>query len=149
MALRRHVSTAAAGVRTEREFFDRLAQAGVVVRRRYSTVHPGEVTGYAVGLPEHTARGGGVIWYGGGKLAADLTLPKLRQRWTGASTEHGMGHGLSPKAARAVLRGAVTAAAEQARSEPDFFARLREAGITVRLRFGEVHPARSLGTPSA
>ena len=24
---------------------------------------------------------GRIIWYGGGKLAADLTLPKLRARW--------------------------------------------------------------------
>ena len=28
-------------------------------------------------------RDGGVVWYGGGKLAADLTLPKLRARWAG------------------------------------------------------------------
>ena len=48
--LRREVCTAAAGARTEQEFFARLAQAGVLVRRRYSSIHPGEVTGYAVGL---------------------------------------------------------------------------------------------------
>jgi hypothetical protein len=39
------------------------------------------VTGYAVGLPHHRGRDGGVIWYSGRKLAADLTLPKLRGRW--------------------------------------------------------------------
>ena len=79
--LRREVCTAAAGARTEQEFFARLARAGVLVRRRYSSIHPGEVTGYAVGLAQHTSRDGQVIWYGGGKLAADLTLPKLRARW--------------------------------------------------------------------
>ena len=47
-----------------------------------------EVTGYAVGLAQHTARDGGVIWYGGGKLAPDLTLPKLRARWASPA-----GHG--------------------------------------------------------
>ena len=73
--------TAAAGARTEQEFFTRLARAGVLVRQRYSTISPGEVTGYAVGLPHHTDKGGEIIWYGGGKLAADLTLPKLRARW--------------------------------------------------------------------
>jgi hypothetical protein len=52
----------------------------VLVRQRPSTTVPGTATGYAVGLPEHTARDGGVIWYGGGKLAADLTLPRLRAR---------------------------------------------------------------------
>jgi hypothetical protein len=81
VTLRREVCTAAAGARTEQEFFDRLARAGVLMRHRHSTIHPGEVTGYAVGLPQHTAKDGGIIWYGGGKLAADLTLPKLRARW--------------------------------------------------------------------
>jgi hypothetical protein len=81
VTLRRHVCGAAAGARTEREFFDQLASAGVVIRRRYSAQHPGQVTGYAVGLPHHRGRAGRAIWYGGGKLAADLTLPKLRGRW--------------------------------------------------------------------
>ena len=40
------------------------------------------MTGYAVALPGDTAKDGGPVWYGGGKLAADLTWPKLRQRWT-------------------------------------------------------------------
>ena len=86
--LRREVCTAAAGAATEQEFFTRLRQAGVLVRLRHSVTNPGEVTGYAVGLPQHTARDGGVIWYGGGKLAPDLTLPKLRTRWASPA-----GHG--------------------------------------------------------
>ena len=81
VTLRREVCTAAAGARTEQEFFMRLEQAGVLVRKRYSTINPGQVIGYAVGLPHHTAKDGGVVWYSGGKLAADLTLPKLRHRW--------------------------------------------------------------------
>ena len=79
--LRREVSIAAAGAHTEQEFFARLERAGIAVRKRYSTISVGEVTGYAIGLPQHTTRDGGIVWYGGGKLAADLTLPKLRQRW--------------------------------------------------------------------
>ena len=86
--LRREVCTAAAGASTEQEFFTRLRQAGVLVRLRHSVANPGEVTGYAVGLPQHAARDGGVIWYGGGKLAPDLTLPKLRTRWASPA-----GHG--------------------------------------------------------
>jgi len=81
VTLRRHVCGAAVGARTEREFFDQLASAGILIRKRYSTQYPGQVTGYAVGLPHHRGRDGAVIWYGGGKLAADLTLPKLRGRW--------------------------------------------------------------------
>jgi len=79
--LRREVSVAAAGARTEREFFAGLERAGVAVRKRYSTINPGEVTGYAVGLSQLTTKDGGIVRYGGGKLAADLTRPKLRRRW--------------------------------------------------------------------
>jgi hypothetical protein len=81
VTLRREVCAAAAGASSEQEFFARLDQAGVAVRQRHSTLNPHEITGYAVGLARHTGKDGGIIWYGGGKLAADLTLPKLRRRW--------------------------------------------------------------------
>ena len=90
--LRREVCGAAAGARTEHEFFTRLAGAGVLIRQRHSTVHPGQVTGYAVGLPGHTGKDGGTIWYGGGKLAADLTLPKLRHK-----RAHAVAPGVAPR----------------------------------------------------
>jgi hypothetical protein len=77
------VSTAAAASSGEQEFFARLQRAGVVVRKRFSTHNPGQVTGYAVALTADTAGSGGPVWYGGGKLAPDLTLPKLRHRWNG------------------------------------------------------------------
>ena len=145
--LRREVCTAAAAARTEQEFFTRLTEAGVAVRRRYSTVHLGEVTGYAVGLPEHTARDGGIVWYGGGKLAADLTLPKLRRRWDGPGAEPGLfpGRGLPAAAARAVLRNMVSQAAQHAPDEAGFFARLDEAGVLVRLRFSDTCPGQVTG----
>jgi hypothetical protein len=146
VTLRREVSTAAAGAGTEREFFARLRQAGVLVRQRHGTTGPGAVTGYAVGLAQHTARGGGVIWYGGGKLAADLTLPKLRARWaTPLGDGPVSGAGLSPSAARAVLRNLVTGAAGQARDEAGFFAGLREAGVLARLRFSDADPGQVTG----
>jgi hypothetical protein len=81
VTLRREVSTAAAAASTEQEFFARLRDAGVLVRHRESTKTPGEITGYAVALPQHKPGTGGVVWFGGGKLAPDLTLPKLRRRW--------------------------------------------------------------------
>jgi hypothetical protein len=84
--LKRAVSTAAAGASSEQEFFTRLDQAGVLVRKRFSTRNPGEVTGYAVALPADTTRAGTPVWFGGGKLAPDLTLPKLRCRWEPART---------------------------------------------------------------
>jgi hypothetical protein len=81
ITLRRQVSTAAAAAGSEQEFFDRLRQSGVLVRTRSSTRNPDQVTGYAVALPGDTTSFGKPVWYGGGKLAADLTLPKLRHRW--------------------------------------------------------------------
>src|SRR5262249_59072006 len=74
ITLRRAVSTAAAGTASEEEFFARLRNAGVLVRIRYSSRDPGQVTGYAVALATDTARAGGPVWYGGGKLAAAFSL---------------------------------------------------------------------------
>ncbi|WP_425394183.1 hypothetical protein [Actinomadura oligospora] len=42
--LRRHVQDAAATARTEAEFFERLREAGVLVRHRYSQDHPDQAT---------------------------------------------------------------------------------------------------------
>jgi hypothetical protein len=81
VTLKRAVSTAAAGASSEQEFFARLDAAAVLVRKRRSTRNPAEVTGYAVALPGDANRNGGPVWFGGGKLAADLTLSKLRRRW--------------------------------------------------------------------
>jgi hypothetical protein len=144
-ALRREVCTAAAGAGMEQEFFARLRQAGVLVRLRHSTASPGQVTGYAVGLARHTARDGGVIWYGGGKLAADLTLPKLRARWQQPAERDPLSAELPTSAVRAVLRSKVTMAARQARDEAGFFARLRESGVLVRVRFSETDPGQVTG----
>ncbi|GAA4733861.1 mobilization protein [Phytohabitans rumicis] len=79
--LRREVRAAAAAAVDETDFFSGLRAAGVLVRLRHSTVTPDEVTGYAVGLPDHHTAAGDTVWYGGGRLAPDLTLPQLRRRW--------------------------------------------------------------------
>ena len=82
------------------------------------------------------------MWYGGGKLAADLTLPKLRSRWgvAGPGSASFPGRGLSDVAARALLRNEVTQAADQAANETGFFAGLEAAGVMVRLRFSDTRP---------
>ena len=81
VTLKREVSTAAAAASSENEFFALLQQAGVQVHKRFSIRNPGEVTGYSVALPHDMTSLGGPVWYSGGKLAPDLTLPKLRYRW--------------------------------------------------------------------
>ncbi|GIJ56198.1 relaxase/mobilization nuclease domain-containing protein [Virgisporangium aurantiacum] len=79
--LRREVRTAAAASAGEAEFFDRLRNARILVRLRHSTIDGGDITGYSVGLPSHRTSTGDTIWYGGGRLSPDLTLPRLRHRW--------------------------------------------------------------------
>jgi hypothetical protein len=89
ITLRRQVTTAAASACSEDEFFARLDRAGRLVRKRFSVSNPGQVTGYSVALPGDTTKDGRPIWYGGGKLAPDLSWPKLRQRWAPDRTASG------------------------------------------------------------
>jgi hypothetical protein len=76
--LRRRVRAAAGACSDLPSFLERLRADGVLVRERYSQRTPGEVTGYAVALRPD---GREPVWFGGGKLAPDLTLPKLQARW--------------------------------------------------------------------
>ena len=80
-ALRTMVTQAAEQAADEAGFFAALREAGVLVRVRFSETDPGQVTGYSVTLPGHPGPDGTPLWYGGGRLTAGLTLPRLRQRW--------------------------------------------------------------------
>jgi hypothetical protein len=79
--LRARIADAAGQAHGEAEFFAQLRRSGVLVRLRFGETDPGQVTGYAVTLAGHTGSDGALRWYGGGRLAADLTLPQLRHRW--------------------------------------------------------------------
>jgi hypothetical protein len=101
--LRRQVRTAAAGASNLTEFLARLRSDGLLVRERMSERNPGEVTGYAVALPDRYDTGGRPIFFGGGKLAPDLTLPQLQRRWqyTGpAGAQDAAGHRAATGAGR-------------------------------------------------
>jgi hypothetical protein len=113
ITLRRQITTAAASAGDEEEFFARLDQAGVLVRKRFSVNNLSQVTGYSVALPGDTTKDGRPIWYGGGKLAADLSWPKLRQRWTPARATPGRAHRtLTAEERNAIWERAIQAAAE-------------------------------------
>lgn len=79
--LQRTVRRAAAASASKPEFLDHLRSSGLLVRERSSTVRPDEVTGYAVALPGDRTAAGDPVWFGGGKLAPDLTLPRLLAAW--------------------------------------------------------------------
>src|SRR5690606_8040061 len=71
--LRRRVRDAATVAVDEDDFFRRLTDDGAVtVRLRESERNPGQITGYAVHLAGDIAADDEPIFYGGGRLAADL-----------------------------------------------------------------------------
>jgi hypothetical protein len=80
--LRRRVRDAATMALDEDDFFTRLTHdRTVTVRLRESERDPGQITGYAVHLTGDTAADDEPIFYSGSRLATDLSLNRLRQRW--------------------------------------------------------------------
>ena len=85
--LERKVRACAAAARSEAHFIALARANGLLIRPRYDTADHARVTGYAVaerdGRHAYSSRTGtrGPIWFGGGKLASDLALPRLRERW--------------------------------------------------------------------
>ena len=78
LTLGRLVREASVASKDEAEFIRRLRGSGVLVRPRFETGGQDAVVGYSVAL---RPADGPPIWFGGGKLARDLTLPNLRQFW--------------------------------------------------------------------
>lgn len=78
--LRETVRRAVAGATSESEFFGRLTASGLVVRRR--TAPSGDLLGYKVALPDDLNKDGQPVFYPGSKLAPDLSLPRIRERWS-------------------------------------------------------------------
>jgi len=77
--LERTVRACAAAAGDEGEFVRRLRQGGVRVRPRFAGGRGDVVAGYSVAL--RPLPGTAVVWFGGGRLARDLTLPRLRAGW--------------------------------------------------------------------
>jgi hypothetical protein len=81
--LRRTIRAAATAARTESEFVALAGQHGVVVRPRWETgTGRSAVVGYSVARPSAPGSTDGLVWFGGGRLGKDLTLPALRAGWT-------------------------------------------------------------------
>ena len=79
ITLARRVREASVASKDEAEFVRRLRGSGVLLQPRFETGGKEAVVGYSVAL--RTVDGTPPIWFGGGKLARDLTLPNLRQFW--------------------------------------------------------------------
>ena len=79
VSLARIVREASVESKDEAEFVRRLRGCGVLVRPRFETGGQDAVVGYSVAFKAKD--GESPVWFGGGKLAKDLTLPNMRQFW--------------------------------------------------------------------
>jgi len=81
--LERAVRAAASAASTEAQWLARLGELGVEVAPRWARGGD-RVVGYRVALADAPMQQAGskAVWFGGGKLAHDLTLPALRAGWT-------------------------------------------------------------------
>ena len=75
------VRACATASRDESEFIGRLRDEGIRCRPRYAEGGTDVVVGYSVRLPGADHGPQRSVWYGGGRLARDLTLPALRRSW--------------------------------------------------------------------
>ncbi|MEC5201122.1 hypothetical protein RCH21_003378 [Arthrobacter sp. PL16] len=73
------VRAASTASSSEAEFVRRMRRDGLLIRARFADGRTDVVTGYSVA--ERPEAGERPIWYGGGHLGRDLTLPRLRDGW--------------------------------------------------------------------
>ncbi|MFH8350133.1 relaxase/mobilization nuclease domain-containing protein [Streptomyces sp. NPDC018045] len=83
--LRETVRQAVAGAHSEDEFFGRLAAAGLLVRKRAAP--SGDLLGYKVALPDDRNKDNEPVFYPGARLAPDLSLPRIRERWSAGARD--------------------------------------------------------------
>lgn len=78
------VRSCAVSSSSEGQFVRSMRRSGLLVRPRFADGQTAVVTGYSVA--ERPPKGKQPLWFGGNKLAKDLALPSLRQRWPDAPT---------------------------------------------------------------
>jgi len=132
--LERTVRAAGAAAADEAEFVRRLRRAGLLARPRFAAGRDDVVAGYSVALrPAQPAPGEEAkasVFYGGGHLARDLTLPRLRADWPD-TPEHASAAAAEWKAAG---RGspASSAGREAAEIDPALWQRCAEEVAAMR-----------------
>jgi hypothetical protein len=145
--LERAVRAAAMAASTEAQWRARLGELGVAVEARWARGGD-RVVGYRVALADPPREPGRskAVWFGGGTLAHDLTLPALRAGWT-RDADPATTWRRAPAPAPAPAEAGHDAAAEPTSTRPapeqvsrDFAAAattLRGAVMTTRLLGGE------------
>lgn len=100
--LHEHVRRALAGAADEAEFFDRLAAEGVRIKKR--TAPSGDALGYKVAMVGDRNETQEPIWFAGSTLAPDLSLPRIRKRFTTPTDTAAQPAALDPSGASAPAR---------------------------------------------
>ncbi|MFF3498983.1 relaxase/mobilization nuclease domain-containing protein [Streptomyces sp. NPDC003247] len=77
--LREQAYAVAAAVHNEADYFTVLQSLGIKVKTRLGP-ETGNVIGYSLAAPGDTNAAGEPVWYGGSKLAPDLSTNRLRER---------------------------------------------------------------------
>ncbi|WP_020108316.1 relaxase/mobilization nuclease domain-containing protein [Nocardia sp. 348MFTsu5.1] len=86
LTLARNVRACASAAVDEADFVRRVRAEGMLIRPRFAAGTEDVVTGYSAALAPRTAQGkrdfaARSVWFGGGQLSKDLTLPRLRNEW--------------------------------------------------------------------
>lgn len=123
--LERKVRADATVSKTEAEFVRRVRADGVLIRPRYDRGTTGAVVAYSVAAAPtrgDRATGTAPVWFGGGSLSKDLTLPRLRDEWDTSATAN---EAAAQEWRAARQRSAVTAGngRERAGLDPAMYAR--------------------------
>jgi hypothetical protein len=145
--LRRAVARHAAVCGDGTEFLDALESEGLspVVRRDSEA----RVLGYSVSLPGDKNSMGDPVEYSGSTLAADLSWPKLEQRWRSANVVDPGGHDPgSLQGRRAALKDAVEtvdAATAAVRERPEDAESVAHASGEVLVAFAQGRDGRTGG----
>jgi hypothetical protein len=112
--LARRVRAAAVAAGSEAEFVRRLRADRVLVHPRFAAGRGDVVVGYSVA--DRPRAGERPVWFGGGRLDRDLTLPRLRSAW--ADTPEGASGAVAEWTAAGRNRRPVSPGAELDRRDP-------------------------------
>jgi len=134
--LERIVRAAAAAAGDEAEFVRRVRRSGVRLRPRYAADRDDVVAGYSAAL--RAPSGQSPVWYGGGHLARDLTLPRLRSGWP--DTPEAAGDAVSEWQAARRGRRVVAPGREQHEPDPKLWKRYAQEVGELREQLRSVPP---------
>ncbi len=137
-AVSRRVRAAAVASRTEAEFVRRARRDGLLVRPRFAAGTQDVVVGYSAAV-KPASRDERPVWFGGGRLDRDLSLPRLREQWP--DTPHAASAAAAEWTAAARHRRPVAPGRETREVDPRLVEQARRDVVGIRAWLRTVDPA--------